>query len=735
MTAVTSSQGLPPGPRLPYLLQTLLVWQLTGPFLRWCRRRFGSTFTVRAFPTKASVYVSRPADIKAVFAAGADVLHAGEANEILGPVLGERSVLLADEDEHLRRRRLMLPFFHGDSVRRYGEVITEIVDAEVATWPAGEPFRVHKRTQAITLEVILRAVIGLEEGERLVQMRSALRRIVEFAPGVLLMWVWPRLGSVGIWRRQRRWQTEAEALLMQEIADRRAAPDLEQRTDVLSQLIAAEYEDGTGMDDDELHDQVMTMLLAGHETTATGLAWAFERLTHNPAVMAATRKAADEGDDAYLDAVVKETLRSRPVIPDVARVVVKPFVVDGIQPAARDHRNAVHLARPGQRSLRRPSELRPGALPRRERAVRVRVHPVRRRPPPVPRGAVRRVRDARRPPARPAARRARGRKPSLGVVAAAAHHAGPGARGAGDRPAGRALVVLSTGTITYNVGPTTGAPLAIRVFTVRAAPSSLTSPRAIAGLRQSLGIGTLVALGKTAALFGYPARQQTAMTRLIGRWFGIREIVLAVLAPLGHGGATPIPSRQREIGAREREFAKLNAVNDAVDAAAMAVPLLKRRALPGGSYWGHLSRWPSRQDGPGFSAVRPVGNSRHLLCAVSSPLRQRLRGREEGECDLGALGSGSLAGIPAIREAALALGEGNPFGHHITNVRAPTAFERAMDNPARSSGRCSESPWSPSRGFAERCCSGRPLLRVQFRRPPRPPSMLAGRTTEPSSRS
>jgi cytochrome P450 family 135 len=321
--------ALPPGPKLPYHLQTLLVWQFTGPFLRYCRRRYGPTFTVRAFPAKAMVYVTDPDDVKAVFAAAPDVLHAGEANAILGPVLGRRSILLADEDEHLRRRRLMLPFFHGDSVRRYTEVVNEIADAEIATWPQGKPIGLHKRMQAITLEVILRAVIGVEDPVRLEQLRLALRRTVELTTPVLLMWAWPALGRVGIWRRQLRWQAAAEALLGEEIAARRTAPDLDRRGDILSMLIRARYDDDSAMDDDELRDQVMTMLLAGHETTATGLAWAFERLARHPAVLARAERAGREGDEDYLDALVKETLRSRPVIPDVARQAAKPFSLAG----------------------------------------------------------------------------------------------------------------------------------------------------------------------------------------------------------------------------------------------------------------------------------------------------------------------------------------------------------------------------------------------------------------------
>jgi cytochrome P450 family 135 len=325
----TVNDGLPPGPSLPYWVQTFLVWGHTEAFLRWCRRRYGPVFALRAFPSKVAVYVTDPAEIKKVFAADPEVLRAGEANAILGQVLGQRSVLLADGDEHLRRRRLMLPFFHGESVKRYGELVGEIADDEIARWPYAESFALHERMQAITLEVILRAVIGVEDPQRLDVLRVALRRIVELGSGVLYMWVWPQLGAVGRWRRQRRWQAEAEALLMDEIAERRRQPDVAQRTDVLSLLIQAEHEDGSRMDDAELRDQLLTMLLAGHETTATGLAWAFERLMRNPRAMATAVRAARDDDAAYLDAVVKETLRVRPVIADVARYAAAPFEVAG----------------------------------------------------------------------------------------------------------------------------------------------------------------------------------------------------------------------------------------------------------------------------------------------------------------------------------------------------------------------------------------------------------------------
>jgi cytochrome P450 len=321
--------ALPPGPRLPYWLQTILIWDHTERFQRWCRRRYGPTFTVRAYPSKVAIYLTDPADIKAAFGADPDVLKAGEANKILGPVLGQRSVLLSDGDEHLARRRLMLPFFHGDSVRRYGEVVGQIADDEIATWPDGATVSMHERMQAVTLEVILQAVIGVRDPARLDVLRVALRRIVELGDGVLYLWVIPQLGRIGRWKRQLRWQAEAEALLMEEIAARRTVSDLAERTDVLSLLIRAQHDDGTQMDDEELRDQLLTMLLAGHETTATGLAWAFERLARHPQALAAAVRAAHDGDDAYLDAVIKETLRLRPVIPDVARYVAAPIELGG----------------------------------------------------------------------------------------------------------------------------------------------------------------------------------------------------------------------------------------------------------------------------------------------------------------------------------------------------------------------------------------------------------------------
>src|SRR3954447_14504401 len=317
--------ALPPGPRLPKAVQTFLLWGHPLPFLDTCHRRFGDVFTVRAAPMGDLVYIADPAAIKEVFTGDNAILHAGEANDILKPVMGPSSVLLTDDQEHLRSRKLMLPMFHGDAVRRYAEVVEDVTNAEIDRWHTGEEIALHPRMRALTFEVILRAVIGVTDPRRLDAMRRALPSVAEIEDIVTLMWVWPQLGRVGPWKRYRRTQEHADALLYEEIRARRAAPDLDERDDVLSLLLRARDEGGEPMTDREVRDQVVTLLLAGHETTATSLAWAFERLTRTPDALA----HAVEGDDAYLDAVGQEVLRVRPVISDVVRKLSRPARIAG----------------------------------------------------------------------------------------------------------------------------------------------------------------------------------------------------------------------------------------------------------------------------------------------------------------------------------------------------------------------------------------------------------------------
>ena len=312
---------LPPGPRLPRAAQTV-GFVLGGPrFLEACRRRYGNAVTFSTLFDSHFVILFDPELVKAVFQGPPDQLHAGEANALLGPVLGERSVLLLDGAEHLRQRRLMLPPFHGQRMQGYVEAMREATDLEIDSWPVGEPFTLLARMQAITLRVIIRVVFGYESGPAADELSRRLRAMIDPVArprGLALLSLLERFGggrrAMSTFEAQR---AAVDELLFAEIARRRAEPELEQRTDVSSALLLAQDEHGERLSDREVRDELVTMLMAGHETTATGLAWTFDLLLHTPAVLA----RAGEGDDEYLDAVVKESLRIRPVIPAVGRVV------------------------------------------------------------------------------------------------------------------------------------------------------------------------------------------------------------------------------------------------------------------------------------------------------------------------------------------------------------------------------------------------------------------------------
>ena len=292
-------------------------------YLERCRRRYGDVFSL-PFPAYGRlVYVADPELVKQVFTGDPATFHAGAANaRALEPILGRFSLLTLDGEEHMGQRKLLLPPFHGEAVQRYRDLIAEITTREVEGWPSHETFELRPRMQAITLEVILRAVFGVREEERLARFRDVLPRLGE-ATG-LQMWL-PflrrNLGPWSPWARFLRLRAEVDELVYDEIRRRRSEPDAVERDDVLSLLLGARHEDGRPMSDHELRDELITLLTAGHETSATALAWAFERLLRNPASMRALVAEVDAGGNAYADAVVKETLRVRPVIVDVARVL------------------------------------------------------------------------------------------------------------------------------------------------------------------------------------------------------------------------------------------------------------------------------------------------------------------------------------------------------------------------------------------------------------------------------
>jgi cytochrome P450 family 135 len=318
--------ALPPGPTEPRLAQMMQWISRPMAFATKQRDRYGDTFTAN-IDGHPWVMLGDPDDVRTVFTAGPQRTNAGEANAVLRPTLGSHSLLLLDGEEHLRQRKLMLPAFHGERIERYREIMRDATERAVASWRTGEPFALRPHTQAITFEVIVRAVFGVDDAGAMARLREPLRRMLDWAgnpaPLLLVAVVGPENPVV---RRVigRRYLEPVDRELYALIAARRESPDLAERQDVLSTLLLARDEDGEPMSDVELRDELLTLLVAGHETTATSLAWAVERLVRHPGAL--DRVATDA---EYADAVVKETLRLRPVVAIVLRRLLEPLQVAG----------------------------------------------------------------------------------------------------------------------------------------------------------------------------------------------------------------------------------------------------------------------------------------------------------------------------------------------------------------------------------------------------------------------
>jgi cytochrome P450 family 135 len=310
--------ALPPRVRLPAVVQTAAFMAAPISFLERSRRRYGDVFETRFLGMGRFVYVCDPQLVKQVFAADRDIGLAGEARRpFMEPVLGSQSLLTTDGEQWERQRKLIGPPFHGELIEGYRQQIHDIAVAEVERWPAGATMPLRPRMQAITLEVILRLVFGIEDATRLERLSKLFPSLGE--QGAWLFWIPRNLHTEWLPPVKRLLATrdEVDAILFDEIARRRADPNIAERKDILSLLVAA-----GDADDQELRDELMTLLAAGHETTATSLAWAFERLARHPEVV---RRVREEEGEEYLDAVVKETLRIRPVILDVIRKLKEPM--------------------------------------------------------------------------------------------------------------------------------------------------------------------------------------------------------------------------------------------------------------------------------------------------------------------------------------------------------------------------------------------------------------------------
>ena len=335
VTGEVSSANLPAGPRYPAPLQLLGWWTRPIAFRERCRARYGRRYTIRLPFTPPLVHLSDPDEVREVFTAPPDLLHPGEGARVLKPVVGRNSVILLDEGAHLEQRKLMLPAFHGDRMERLSGLVSEVTEREVASWPRGESIALHARLQALTLEVILRAVFGLDTGRRLDEIRALLTGVLAAGD----QW-WTMLGQpprkwverVGPWAPFFRQRDRARAVVEELVDERRAEGERAiERDDALAMLLAARHEDGSPMSTEELRDELMTLLVAGHETTASELAWAFERLAREPPARERLATEIRSGrDDAYLMATIHETLRRRPVLPNAApRLVMREIEIGG----------------------------------------------------------------------------------------------------------------------------------------------------------------------------------------------------------------------------------------------------------------------------------------------------------------------------------------------------------------------------------------------------------------------
>jgi len=364
--------GLPPGPTSPPLLQAMRWVQWPLPLLDECAARFGETFTMRFPSAPPIVFFTHPDAIKTIFTGDEEDLRAGEANYRLEPILGKHSLLILDGREHLRERRLLQPPFHGDRMLAYGTVMRDIAASAVERWPIGRPFPVHPEMQGITLDVILRTVFGLDEGPAKRDLRKALIELLAIGsnPQLLLAAQQSNGNGGGPTVRFFGMRERVDRLLFAEIASRRQA-DVKGRADILSLLVQATYEDGRPLEDQALRDELMTMLLAGHETTATALAWAVSHVLAHPEVRARLLGELGEVGPApldpqrvtrleYLDAACRETLRLTPIIPLVGRRLTRPMAIGGVDlPAGVVAAPCIYLAHRRPERWPEPERFRP----------------------------------------------------------------------------------------------------------------------------------------------------------------------------------------------------------------------------------------------------------------------------------------------------------------------------------------------------------------------------------------
>ena len=325
--------SLPRGSQLPPAIQTLALWRSPFEYLARCRERYGCSFTVRATSRPPLVFLSDRSDIQATLTAPADVLHPGEGADTIEELVGDQSFMLREEEEHLHGRRLILPPFHAKVVREHADLVATVARREVASWPLDTPFPLHPRLRELTLETLLRTIVGTRAAladTRLYALRDRLLSMLSVTASAAFPEPLLRHGpGRRIWTRFLRERDEVDELIYEILADR--GPTQDGCGDMLGTLLAARNADGSQMTPRQVRDNLMSIVLAGHETTASELAWAFQLLAHNPRVLARLIEEIDaDGGEEYLTATVREVLRHRPVfLFTIPRAVKRPIEVGG----------------------------------------------------------------------------------------------------------------------------------------------------------------------------------------------------------------------------------------------------------------------------------------------------------------------------------------------------------------------------------------------------------------------
>jgi cytochrome P450 family 135 len=319
-----------PGPRLPRPLQSWLG--VIRPFESRLalHKRYGNVFRTNDVIVGELFHIAGRELIEQMFKWKPAEYNVGEPRQVMEPVTGPSSILLLDGDRHMRMRKLMLPPFHGEAIAHYAELIEEITTREIDGWRPGEVIRMRTVAQAITMEVIIRAVFGITDPERVARLRRLLPRLSSINPLLGIEAVRKDLGPRSPWGRFVRDRDRVDQMLYEEIRKRRAETNGDERDDILALLLSARDEDGEPLTDREVRDELITILLAGHETTATSIGWAFERLLRTPrALQRLTAEVRAQESSEYVDAVIKETLRVRPVVPEVFRAPAQAVELGG----------------------------------------------------------------------------------------------------------------------------------------------------------------------------------------------------------------------------------------------------------------------------------------------------------------------------------------------------------------------------------------------------------------------